>query len=75
MNFQYKNTYLIRKKTQKWLSGFNFCGFVASYRKKALRAMVQFFVTEVAKKQYYAEDDNYRHDDAYGNQFERAASG
>ncbi len=33
------------------------------------------FVTELSKQQYYAEDDNYRHDDAYGNQFERAATG
>lgn len=33
------------------------------------------FVTKLSKQQYYAEDDNYRHDDAYGNQSARAATG
>jgi len=32
-------------------------------------------VIELSKQQYYAEDDNYRHDVAYGNQSARAATG
>jgi len=42
---------------------------------KGTRCNGTIFVTELSKQQYYAEDDNYRHDDAYGSQFERATSG
>ena len=50
-----------RKSPQKCLSMFMF----VNYRNST---------GLLSKQQYYAEDDNYRHDDAYGSQPERATT-
>ena len=49
-----------------------------AWRRKApkpAKVFIYVYVRKLSKQQYYAEDDNYRHDVAYGNQSVRAATG
>ena len=72
-----EGTGILRGRT----GSYNFCISLLTFSRllhligKGTRCNGTIFVTELSKQQYYAEDDNYRHDDAYGNQSARAATG